>query len=60
MSTNQLVTKSRKFILPASLAAAVLGLGLFVHENNVHAAGISASPLDDNSVAALTALDHAM
>jgi len=59
MSTNQLVVKSRKFILPATLAAA-FGLGLFVHENNVHAAGISASPLDDNSVAALTAIDHAM
>jgi len=60
MSTNQLVTKSRKFILPASLATAVLGLGLFVHESNVHAAAITASPLDDSSVAALTALDHAM
>ena len=60
MSTNQLVVRSRKFILPATLAAAAFGLGLFVHENNVHAAGISASPLDDNSVAALTAIDHAM
>ncbi|HEY1742234.1 MAG TPA: trypsin-like peptidase domain-containing protein [Granulicella sp.] len=60
MSTNQLVVKSRKFILSVTLAAAAFGLGLFVHENNVHAAGISASPLDDNSVAALTAIDHAM
>lgn len=60
MSTNQLVSKSRKFILPASLATAVLGCGLFIHESNVHAAAISASPLDDDSVAALTAIDHAM
>ena len=60
MSTNQLVVKSKKFILPIGLATAAFGLGLVVHENNVHAAGISASPLDDNSVAALTAIDHAM
>jgi serine protease Do len=61
VSTNQLVNKYRKFILPASLAAAtVFGSALFLHESGVHAAAVSASPLDDNSVAALTAMDHAM
>jgi serine protease Do len=60
-ATNQLVSKARKFAIPTSFAAvAVLALALFLHQGGVHAAGISASPLDDNSVAALTATDHAM
>ena len=60
-STNQLVAKSRKYILPVSLAAvAAVGSTLFIHQNNVHAAGLTAAPLDDNSVAALTSMDHAM
>lgn len=60
-STNQLVTKRRNLILSAGLAAAALaGSALFIHQNNVHAAGVSAAPLDDNSVAALTAMDRAM
>jgi serine protease Do len=59
-STNQLVTKAKKFGLPGGLAVALLGGALFFHQNNVHAAAVSASPLDDNSVAALTAMDHAM
>ena len=32
----------------------------FFHESHVHADAVSAAPLDDNSVAALTSLDHAM
>jgi len=60
-STNQLVVKLRKFALPVSLAVvAVLGSAIFLHKNCVHAATVTASPLDDNSVAALTAIDHAM
>jgi serine protease Do len=61
LSTNQLVLKLGKFVLPASLAVlAMAGGAAFLHENNVHAAAMTASPLDDNSVAALTAIDHAM
>src|ERR1700761_4712526 len=60
-STNELVAKSRKLALPASLTAlAVVGAALFVHQNNVPVAAETVSPLDDNSVAALTATDHAM
>jgi serine protease Do len=61
ISTNQLVTKSRRLALPASLtAAAVIGATLFVHQNNVPVAAESVPPLDNNSVAALTAMDRAM
>jgi serine protease Do len=65
-STNQLVSKlstlrDRKIALPVSLAAvAVLGYAMFLHGNGVHASAITASPLDDSSVASLTAMDHAM
>jgi serine protease Do len=44
---------------PAAIAGAfALGAALFVGHGFVHAA--SAMPMDDNSVSALTALDHAM
>ncbi|GGG93842.1 Do family serine endopeptidase [Silvibacterium dinghuense] len=60
--TNQLVDKAKKFAIPATLIGSfVLGAALFVGHGGVHAAGIdNPSPLDDNSVAALTALDKAM
>ncbi len=60
MATNKLVTRSGKFIVPAALGAAVLGSALFLHQGDVHASAISASPLDDRSVSSLTALDHDM
>ena len=60
-STNKLVTTSRKLLLPTGLfTAAVLGTTLFLHQGPVHASAVSASPLDDHSVAALTAMDTAM
>lgn len=60
-STNELVVKHRRLAVPASLVAvAVVGSALYFHQNNVHAAGVTAAPLDDNSVAALTAVDRAM
>src|ERR1700761_4696958 len=60
-STNELVTKWRRLAMPASLtAAAVIGAALFVHQNNGPVAAETVAPLDNNSVAALTALDHAM
>jgi serine protease Do len=60
-STNQLVANKRRFALPAGIAAvAVFGTALFAYNSGVHASAVSASPLDDNSVAALTATDRAM
>jgi serine protease Do len=60
-STNQLVSKRRKYILPTSLAVvAIVSSALVLHQNKVHAAAVTAAPLDDNSVAALTSMDHAM
>ncbi|MFT4113781.1 Do family serine endopeptidase [Silvibacterium sp.] len=61
-TTNQLVAKSKKLAVPATLIGSfVLGAAFFAGHGGVHAAGIdNPTPLDDNSVAALTALDNAM
>jgi serine protease Do len=46
---------------PAAIVGAfALGAALFVGHGNVHAASGAATPIDDNSVEALTSLDHAM
>ncbi len=59
--TKQLVFGAKRFVAPALVASVVaLGSVALVNHTGVHAAGISASPLDDNSVNALTALDQAM
>jgi serine protease Do len=59
--TNQLVDKVKKALVPASVAATVaLGVAMFVNHNSVAASSVTASPLDDHSVAALTSLDNAM
>ena len=59
-TTNQLVAKAKKFTIPLTLAGAfVLGAALFAGHGSVHAAS-GAMPMDDNSIEALTALDHAM
>ena len=59
-STNSLVAKIKKFAVPGIAAAAVLASIPFVLDRtHVHAASYAA-PMDDNSVAALTALDNAM
>ncbi len=56
-ATNQLVTGAKKLAAPAAIAGAfALGAVMFVGHGNVHAA----SAIDDNSVSALTSLDHAM
>jgi len=56
-STNQLVVMAKKFSAPAAAAGAfLLGAAIFAGHGSVHAA----SPMDDNSVSALTALDTAM
>jgi serine protease Do len=59
-STNKLVTRFGKVVPPVALGAAVLGSGLFFHQGDVHASAITAAPLDDRSVSALSALDHDM
>jgi serine protease Do len=60
-ATNQLVDRAKKMAVPAAIAGAfALGAALFVGHGNVHAASGAAAPIDDNSVEALTSLDHAM
>ncbi len=58
--TNQLVDGKRRLTFSAgALLTGALALSLVFHESSVHAAPV-VSPIDDSSVAALTALDHAM
>src|SRR3984885_8647064 len=56
LSTNELVTAKNLAAPAAVVGAFVLGAALFVGHGSVHAA----SAIDDNSVEALTSLDHAM
>jgi serine protease Do len=59
-STNQLVAKAKRLAMPAAIAGAfALGAMLFVGHGRVSAAS-GATPMDDDSVSALTALDRAM
>lgn len=62
IKTNQLVARVGRFTVPAcAVAGVVLAASMFVHHNGVHAAMISSpSPLDDNSVSSLVALDNAV
>jgi serine protease Do len=56
-ATNQLVATAKRFAAPAAIIGAFgLGAALFVGHGSVRAA----SAIDDQSVEALTALDHAM
>lgn len=60
-STKSLVTKTGRRLTPAVLSAAIaVGAVALVNHGCVHASPISASPLDDHSVGALTAMDNAM
>ncbi len=60
-STKSLVKGMGRYVAPAALSAVVaVGAVSFVNHNGVHAAAVTASPLDDHSVAALTSLDQAM
>src|ERR1035438_10617956 len=64
--TNQLVEEVKKMARkPLSVGAGVvlttaLAVSLVFHESQSRAAGLNTPPVDDNSVAALTALDLAM
>jgi serine protease Do len=61
VSTKSLVTGARRYLAPAVLSAAVaIGAVALVNHSAVHASAVTASPLDDHSVAALTAMDGAM
>ena len=61
VSTNRLVAGTKRYVLPAVVSATIaLGALATVNHTGVHAAGISAGPLDEGSVAALTSLDQAM
>jgi serine protease Do len=60
-STNELVTKAKRFAVPTGIAAvAVLASAFAFHSSNVNASAVTASPLDDDSVSALTSMDNAM
>jgi serine protease Do len=61
LSTKLLVTGAGRCLAPAALSAAIaLGAVALVNHNGVHASTVTASLLDDHSVAALTAMDGAM
>lgn len=60
-STNKLVASVKNYILPTgTITAAVLGAVFILHLNHVSASAVTAAPLDDNSVAPITAMDKAM
>ncbi len=62
-ATNKLVVATaKKYLVPSAVAtSAALGACLIFNSNGVHAASsTSVAPIDDNSVAALISLDHAM
>jgi len=70
VSTNSLVAKlkgaklvgyAKRLAVPAAFAGAVfMGAALVINHGNVHAASFTATPLDDNSVSSLVALDNAV
>jgi len=66
VTTNSLVVKAKKFGAPAAAAAAVLLGFSFLIGHTAHAASNgaaalnSATPMDDNSVSSLVALDNAV
>ena len=59
-STNSLVAKYRKFALPLGIAASILAAVVVIEGPNKVRAASAASPLDDNSVSSLVALDNAV
>jgi serine protease Do len=61
IATKSLVARAGRYVVPAVLSAAVaVGAVAVVNHNAVHASAVTASPLDDHSVASLTAMDSAM
>src|ERR1700683_5620969 len=60
-STNSLVAKAKRIMIPVGAVAAVLIAATFALNHNVaHAAIGAAAPMDDSSVSSLVALDNAV
>lgn len=60
-TTNHLVATTKKLAVPAVIVGAfALGAAFFVGHGRVSAASANTPALDDNSISALTSLDHAM
>jgi serine protease Do len=61
-STNKLIAKPKRLIIPAAVLASVLaGSGFIVEHSYVHAAvSPAAAPIDESSISSLTALDQAV
>ncbi len=60
-ATNKVVTAAKKAALPTGIASTIaLAAVLISGHNGVHASAVTASALDDHSVAALMSLDNAM
>jgi serine protease Do len=60
-STNKLVANAKRVALPAGAATTlVLAAAFLFHHTGVHAAAVTASALDDNSVSSLVSLDNAV
>ncbi len=60
-TTNQLVIAARKAAIPTGIASTIaLAAVLITGHTGVHASAVTASALDDHSVAALMSLDNAM
>jgi serine protease Do len=61
LSTNKLVANTKRVAVPAGAATTlVLAAAFLFHHTGVHAAAVSAAPLDDNSVSSLVSLDNAV
>ncbi len=61
VSTNSLVAKAKKILIPAgAIAALLVALTFAVNRNVAHAAVGAAAPMDESSVSSLVALDNAV
>lgn len=61
VTTNSLVAKVKKFVIPfGSVAALLLTISFAINHSVAHAAAGAAMPMDDNSVSSLVALDNAV
>ncbi len=61
VSTNSLVAKVKKSVVPlGAVAALLLAISFAINHNVAHAAVGAAAPINDNSVSSLVALDNAV
>src|SRR5271166_6951537 len=59
MTTNSLVAKAKKLVVPAGILATLLFVIAFFFDHN-KAMAAAAGPLDDSSVSSLVSLDNAV